>query len=401
MRIGIYGGTFNPIHNTHISIAKAALEQFSLDRVYFLVAGTPPHKNTAETIADVCRLEMVSLAIKGEPHLFIDDRELYRAGKSYSYLTMTELKESYPNDEIFFIMGSDSLINFKNWVKPDIISKCATILCAPRLGDDIETLKQSIQECKELFEGDFFLVDYKANGLASSTIRSDFYKDESVRAGLNPSVCNYIVEHNLYSQYSYGYDDVIRLSEEMKKALKPSRYVHTLGVATTAYALALKWNYPAYTAMVAGVLHDCAKCISDEKRITVCEKNNIPISEIEYKYPHLLHGKVGAYYCSSKYDVFDSQIKHAIEVHTTGCPAMNLLDKIIFVADYIEPGRDKQPRLDILRSVAYSDLDKCVFMILEDSVAYLNTNPDMVDPTTIDTYNYYCKQRKSEVNNGI
>ncbi len=177
----------------------------------------------------------------------------------------------------------------------------------------------------------------------------------------------------------------------MQKELKPSRYTHTLGVANMAYSLAIKWNYPAINAMVAGMLHDSAKCISDEKRINICKKNNIPITEIEYKYPHLLHGKVGAYFCKSKYDIFDEQIAHSIAVHTTGCPGMNLLDKIIFIADYIEPGRDKQPRLDILRSVAFEDIDKCVYMILEDSVAYLNENPDMVDPTTIDTFNYYQK----------
>ena len=397
MRIGIYGGTFNPIHNTHIDIARAALEQFSLDKVYFLVAGNPPHKDTAENIPDACRLEMVKLAIANQPKIAIDEREIYRTGKSYSYISLTEIKKEKPTDDIFFIMGSDSLLYFKNWVKPDVISDCATILVAPRLGDDMDVLNDAINECKDLFSGDFFLIDYKANGLASSVIRQDFYTDKSVHKWLDSKVKEYIIEHNLYSPYSYHYDDILRLSQEMNKELKSSRYVHTLGVATTAYSLALKWNYPAYTAMVAGILHDCAKCISDEKRISVCEKNNIPIRDIEYKYPHLLHGKVGAFYCKSKYDVFDDQITHAIEVHTTGCPGMNLLDKIIFVADYIEPGRDKQPRLDILRSVAYEDLDKCVFMILEDTVNYLNENPEMVDSTTIDTYNYYLNEMKGEV----
>lgn len=397
MRIGIYGGTFNPIHNTHIDIARAALEQFSLDKVYFLVAGNPPHKDTAENIPDACRLEMVKLAIANQPKIAIDEREIYRTGKSYSYISLTEIKKEKPTDDIFFIMGSDSLLYFKNWVKPDVISDCATILVAPRLGDDMDVLNDAINECKNLFSGDFFLIDYKANGLASSVIRQDFYTDKSVREWLDSKVEEYIIEHNLYSPYSYHYDDILRLSQEMNKELKSSRYVHTLGVATTAYSLALKWNYPAYPAMVAGILHDCAKCISDEKRISVCEKNNIPIRDIEYKYPHLLHGKVGAFYCKSKYDVFDDQIAHAIEVHTTGCPGMNLLDKIIFVADYIEPGRDKQPRLDILRSVAYEDLDKCVFMILEDTVNYLNENPEMVDSTTIDTYNYYLNEMKGEV----
>ena len=396
MRIGIYGGTFNPIHNTHIEIAKAALKQFDLDRVYYLVAGNPPHKNTAEDIADMCRLDMVKLAIKDTPGILIDDREIYRSGKSYSYITMEEYKKEHPEDELFFIMGGDSLTSFKKWVNPEIISECATILVAPRVGDDSQKLNEALKDCRNTFKGDFFIIDYKANGLASSTIRQGFYSDESVRDCLQPAVVDYIIQHNLYSQYSYNYDDILRLSEDMKKALKAGRYVHTLGVATTAYSLAVRWNYPAYTAMVAGMLHDSAKCISDEERISICENNNIPISDIEYKYPHLLHGKVGAYFCKSKYDVFDPQITHAIECHTTGCPNMNLLDKIIFVADYIEPGRNKQPRLDILRTEAYQNIDQCVYMILEDTVAYLNESPDMVDPTTVDTYNYYKNQRKEK-----
>lgn len=396
MRIGIYGGTFNPIHNTHIEIAKAAFDQFKLDRVYILVAGTPPHKDTAESVVDTCRLDMVRLAIESIEGLFIDDREIYRSGKSYSYITMTELKNEYPDDDLFFIMGSDSLINFQKWVKPEIISKAATILVAPRLGDDLEELNDAMKECRDIFDGDFELIDYEANGIASSKIRAEFYSNPDVSADMAPQVIDYIKEHNLYSPYNYSYDDVLRLSEEMKKALKPGRYIHTLGVATTAQALALRWNYPAYTAMVAGMLHDCAKCITDEERISICKENDLPISEIEAKYPHLLHGKVGAYFCSSKYDVHDPQIAHAITYHTTGCPNMNLLDKIIFVADYIEPGRDKQPRLDILRATAYTDLDRCVYMILEDSVAYLNNNPDMVDPTTVDTYNYYKQYMKEK-----
>jgi len=388
-RIGVYGGTFNPIHKTHVEIAMAALKQFQLDKVIFLVAGTPPHKTTAEAISDINRLQMVSLAIKDYPEFEIDDREIYRAGKSYSYLTFTEYNKEYPNDEIFFIMGSDSLINFKNWVKPDIISEYATVLVAPRFGDDAKTLDAAIYECKNMFEGDFLLIDYTANELASSVIRKSLFKDDKVSSYITKDVYDYIVEHNLYSKYSYTNADIERLDLEMQKELKPSRYIHTIGVANMAYSLAIRWNYPAVTAQVAGMLHDCAKCISDEKRISVCEKNNIPITEIEYKYPHLLHGKVGAHYCKSKYEVFDEQIAHAIEVHTTGCPNMNLLDKIIFVADYIEPGRDKQPRLDVIRATAFTDLDLCVYLILEDSVNYLNTNPDMVDPTTIDTFNFY------------
>ena len=391
MRIGIYGGTFNPIHNTHIDIAEAAKNQFNLDIVYFLVSGTPPHKSTNESVADLCRLEMVHLAVDGIDGFLIDDREFYRAGKSYSYITMTEYHNEHPDDELFFIMGSDSLLNFTTWVKPDVISKYATILVAPRLGDDYDLIEKVINQCTLEFSGDFKLINYEANGLSSSAIRKAISEESETPDYIKESVYEYIVQHNLYSKYIYSMDDVRKLDQEMENELKPSRYIHTLGVAHQAYSLAIKWNYPAFTAMVAGILHDCAKCISDEKRINICEKNNIPISEIEYKYPHLLHGKVGAYYAKEKYGIYDPQILHSISVHTTGCPGMNLLDKIIFVADYIEPGRDKQPRLDILRAMAYTDLDRCVYMILEDTVNYLTESPDMVDPTTIDTFEYYRK----------
>ncbi len=391
MRIGVYGGTFNPIHKTHIEIAEAARVQYDLDRVYFLVAGTPPHKDTAENIADSCRLEMVKLATEGHKDFYIDDREIYRCGKSYSYITFMEYKKEYPNDEIFFIMGSDSLLNFKNWVKPEIISASATILTAPRLGDDLDKIRQCTEEYKAIFEGDFALIDYEANEVSSSFTREHFYDNDESREHLDIKVVSYIIDHGLYRDIKLNMDIISSLDSEMKKELKPSRYTHTIGVAHMAYDLAIRWNYPALNAMAAGMLHDCAKCISDEKRINVCEKNHIMISEIEYKYPHLLHGKVGAFYAKSKYDIADQQIMHSIEVHTTGCPNMSLLDKIIFVADYIEPGRDKQPRLDLIRSTAFSDLDLCVYLILEDSVNYLNTNPDMVDPTTIDTFEYYKK----------
>ena len=389
-RIGVYGGTFNPIHNTHIEIAKAALNQFKLDKVYFLVAGNPPHKDTADNISDINRLEMVRLAIAGMDDFAIDDREILRAGKSYSYITFTEYHNEHPNDEIFFIMGSDSLLNFKNWVQPDVISEFVTVLVAPRLGDEMSLLEQAIYECKNMFEGDFMLIDYKANGVSSSDIRRSFYRDGSARGHILDKVADYIELHNLYGT-NYTNDDIERLDNEMQKELKPGRYIHTVGVANMAYSLAVRWNYPPVTAQVAGLLHDCAKCITDEKRLSVCEKNHIPVTDIERKYPHLLHGKVGAHYCKSKYNIYDEQVAHAISVHTTGCPDMNLLDKIIFVADYIEPGRDKQPRLDVIRYMAFTDLDLCVYLILEDSVNYLNSNPDMVDPTTIDTFNFYKK----------
>ena len=390
-RIGIYGGTFNPIHKTHIEIAEAAYKQFNLSKVVFLLSGDPPHKKIKSGVTAFNRLDMLNIAISDIDYFEIDDRELLRSTKSYSYLTIEEYSREYRDDELFFIMGSDSLLNFENWVNPDIISDHCTILGAPRSGDNIEDINSCINHLNYKFSGKFALIDYAANDVASSSIR-DYLKANRSCENINSSVLDYILAHDLYN-FIYDEADIQRLSANMEKALKKSRFIHTIGVANTAYNLAINYNYPAYNAMVAGLLHDCAKCISDDKRIEECQKHNIEISEVEYKYPHLLHGKVGAIYCKEKYNIFDSSIAHAIAVHTTGCIDMSLLDKIIFVADYIEPGRAKQPRLDLLRKIAYEDLDLCVFMILEDTVNYLNETPDSIDKTTLLTYEYYKNER--------
>ena len=393
-KIGLYGGTFNPIHNTHIAIAEAAQKQFQLDKMVFLLAGMPPHKTTCINVTGQNRYEMLQLAIKEHAGFEIDLRELARPGKSYSYITLQEYALEYPGDQIYFIMGSDSLLNFENWVKPEIISVNCTVIAAPRLGDDTSRIQAALDRYKQIFPGDFQIIDYQPNSLSSTAIRGMLSAGNLPKNNITESVMNYIKEHNLYRNI-YDYDTVIKLQKKMEESLKNSRYIHTLGVANMAYSLAIRYDYPANNAMVAGMLHDCAKCISDEKRIDICQKNGIPITEIEYKFPHLLHGKVGAYWAEHKYNIADEQICHAIKVHTTGCPDMSLLDKIIFVADYIEPGRDKQPRLDIIRSTAFSNLDLCVYMILEDTVAYLNEAPDCVDQMTIDTYNYYKERHEN------
>ncbi len=394
-KIGIYGGTFNPVHNTHIAIAQAAFEQYKLDKVIFLITGQPPHKATNIDIADSCRLDMLELAISNIPYFEIDNRELYRPGKSYSYITFTELKSEYNDDELYFIMGSDSLINFKNWVKPDVISAAARVLAVPRMGDSEDDIKEALEYNRQHFSGSFDIIDFSPTSHASSNIRQGICQGKDVSQILPEEVYSYILDHNLYAAHYYDFNDVTNLQKEMRNELKNGRYIHTLGVANIAYSLAIKWNYPALNAMVAGMLHDCAKCLTDEKRISICKKNNIPINEAEAKSPQLLHAKVGAYLCKEKYKIDDQQIIHAIEVHTTGCPNMSLLDKIIYIADYIEPGRDKQPRLSILRKVAFEDLDRCLYMILEDSVEYLLDDGACIDDMTLKTYNYYKTQRRN------
>lgn len=178
----------------------------------------------------------------------------------------------------------------------------------------------------------------------------------------------------------------------MKKNLDNKRYEHTLGVEYTAAALAMRYECSIKNAQLAGLLHDCAKCLSDEKRLSICEKHNISINETERRNPFLLHAKVGSYLAMKKYGVNDPDVVNAILNHTTGRPGMSLLEKIIFIADYIEPGRKQAPNLAEIRKLAFIDLDKALVRILEDTLAYLESGGSEMDPMTKKTYDYYKKK---------
>ena len=183
--------------------------------------------------------------------------------------------------------------------------------------------------------------------------------------------------------------DLTKIENELKSKLSEYRFRHTQGVRYTAAALAMAYKLNLEDAEVAGLLHDCAKYMSGDKLIEYCNKHEIEISPSELAVPHLLHAKAGEYMAKHKYDISDQSILDAIRWHTTGRPEMTLLEKIIFVADYIEPMRDKAARLPEIRYTAFRDLDECIYMILEDTLNYLGKNTESIDETTKIAFEYY------------
>lgn len=183
--------------------------------------------------------------------------------------------------------------------------------------------------------------------------------------------------------------DAKAIRRAMEKAQDEKRYEHTLGVAYTATALAMRYDVSLKDAEIAGLLHDCAKCMPDDKKIAFCEKHNIQFSEIERKNPYLLHAKVGSFLAMESYHISDNDIINAILNHTTGRPDMSTLEKIIFVADYIEPNRKQAPNLTQIRKLAFKDLDKALLWILKDTLCYLDSIDGEIDPMTKKTYDYY------------
>ena len=182
---------------------------------------------------------------------------------------------------------------------------------------------------------------------------------------------------------------ITRIRRKLMAELDKERYEHTLGVMYTAASMAMRYDADIDKALMAGLLHDCAKCISGENKIKLCDRYHLSVSEVEKSNPSLLHAKLGAFLAAKKYHVDDKEIVNAIASHTTGRPHMSLLEKIIYIADYIEPGREELPNMAEVRKLAFHDIDACLYRILKDSLVYLDSRNIPIDPMTEKSYHYY------------
>lgn len=181
----------------------------------------------------------------------------------------------------------------------------------------------------------------------------------------------------------------VELIKTLEQELSYKRFIHTLSVAGTASSLAMCYGADLEKAETAGLLHDCAKSMDVRKMQKVCEKAGLTVSSFEADSGSLLHSKAGSVLAAEKYGITDPDMINAIRYHTTGRPGMSLLEKIIFVADYIEPGRFTAKNLPLIRRLAFSDIDGALMKILYDTLVYLNSTGLVVDPMTQKTYDYY------------
>ena len=191
-----------------------------------------------------------------------------------------------------------------------------------------------------------------------------------------------------------SFKDLDEIEKELKKIQNEKRFRHTTGVEYTSACLAMRWGADLHKALLAGLLHDCAKHMKPQDLLKECIEKKIPYTKAQERSPFLLHGPVGAYFARNKYGVKDQEVLGAITWHTTGRPGMTLLEKIVFTADYIEPGRDQAPDLERLRQMAFTDLDGAVVLILRQTLDYLEESGAPIDPMTRDTYEYYRKMKR-------
>ena len=393
-RIGIMGGTFDPIHNDHLSLAEQAYRQFSLDAFWMLPNGNPPHKSEIRQEDVRHRIRMIQLAIEDTPYLKFCNLETSRKEYHYTFETLQHLKSAYPNMLFYFIMGADSLFEFDAWREPELISRDCVILAAVRDHRHRAQMKEKVEELENRYGADIRLLDTPNMDIASSEIRRRIACGEDISGMVPLKVADYIKKNGLYTggRGRMRRSDALSirdLKKELEKEMDESRFEHTTGVMYMCAALAMRYGCDLEKAMLAGLMHDCAKCMPNAKKLKTAEKNHLEITDLERRNPFMLHAKLGAFLARKKYDIEDQEVLDAIRWHTTGRPGMTLLEKIVYIADYIEPKRDKAPNLPQIRQLAFEDLNMALLRILEDTVEYLDQGDDETDDITRQTYEYY------------
>ena len=364
MRVGIFGGSFNPPHIGHIAAARQVMELLCLDKLLLIPARTAPHKQLPEGSATPQqRLEMLSLAVKGMERTEVSPIELYREGVSYTYETVLQLKEQYPNDELVFIMGSDMFLSFDTWKHPEVIVSNASLGVLYRGdNDEVQQINQKLSQMQQQ-GATIYLAENQVLSLSSTDLRRMivFGCGEGL---MPPGVGDYVRVHQLYGAgKDYRNLPMDQLEQVVKGLLKPNRIPHVLGCRDTAVALARHWGANEADAARAGILHDITKALPTALQLTLCDDYGIMLDAFSQKNPKTLHALTGSLVAKRVFGE-NPEVVAAIRYHTTGKPDMTLLEKIIYVADYMEPNREF-PGVEKLRELAYSDIDEALRLGLE------------------------------------
>ena len=381
VKLGIYGGTFNPIHTGHIHAAKQASAFLGLDKLLMIPDRIAPHKEIPSgSPTPEQRLEMLQLAVENEPGIAVSDMELKREGPSYSYLTVEALREEYPDAEIYLLMGTDMFLSFHTWKYPERITDNA-ILAVMYRGEKGEADKIEARKAEMEAAGvRVVLVKNDTINISSTQLRR-LIAFRCASEFLPNGVPEYIRDNGLYDATADWKNlPMEQLEAIVIRLLNPKRVAHVLGCRDTAVELAKRWGADENDAARAGILHDITKALDGPLQLTLCREYGTILDEFGYKYPKTLHALTGSLVAGRIFGENEAVVS-AICHHTTGKADMNLLEKIIYVADYMEPNRNF-PGVEKLRELAFSDMDGALKLGLEMTLEHLANLGDQVSPAS-------------------
>ncbi len=378
-RIGIFGGSFHPPHLGHMLAAREFQRKLALDTLLLIPAGDPPHKTIGE-IPAIHRLEMTRLAAQDLERTQVLDLELRREGRSYTADTVEALRQQYPNDELFLLMGTDMFYTFGKWYQPERIVREVTLIVAHRDRDKKEELLRYAATLEEQLGARIVFIENQFLPYSSTSVRA-MLAFECGEHYLAPQVLDYIRENKLYLQGENLKNLPFARLEEISLSLhKPKRVAHVRGCSETAAALAEHYGADVTDARRAGILHDITKALTAQEQLQLAQDYKMSLTEFERAYPKLLHAKTGAVIAREIFGENEA-VCEAITWHTTAKADMSLLGKIIYLADYMEPNRVLEG-VEELRRLTWTDLDAALQRGLEMSLAHVLSTGAAVDPNS-------------------
>ncbi len=354
-RIGVLGGTFNPVHAAHIAIAKGVRRILDLDEVLLMVAQDPPHKRVEGHVKAQSRYDMACLAVQRLEGVCVSDIEMRRPGKSYTIDTVHELSRLYPGARLFIIVGSDMLQDLPNWHRAGELLREAVFAAVPRQGiHNSDAI--AAEKLREQYSANVCMVQLRIPPISSTLIRQQIESALPITGLVPASVEQYIYENGLYFPL-----ELRALQEKCRIVLNTNRYKHTMGVVRMAITLAERHGVDPKQARLAALLHDCGR--GEDKGA-------------------LTHAFTGERIAREEYGVKDEAVLRAIRLHTTLGPQATKLDKVIYIADMVEYGRRFRGVAD-LRRLAMNNLDAATAKGLMNTILYVQQRGEQVHPDSL------------------
>lgn len=384
-KLGIMGGTFNPIHYAHLFTSNYVLEKYNLDKIVFIPTGEPPHKKNIDLPSVEHRYNMTKLAIEDNSNFFISNIEVERHTTTYTIDTLKQIKSMCDEDiQLYFIVGTDTINQVYTWKEPENIFDLTKFIVTTRPNYILnEKTKQLVNKYKDKI----YFCETPMLEISSTNIRKRVEQEKKVTYLLPKNVEDYIYKNNLYkTDFFEKYKKELNI---LKENLTEKRFNHSIQVAKEAKSLAIEHNEDKEKAFLAGLIHDCCKCFSLPKIYETCEKYNFKLDEVLEKQPDLSHSFLGYYVAKDIYNIQDENILNSIKYHTTGRANMTNLEKIIYIADYIEPTRPYFEGIYKARELAYKNLDMAMDYILESTIQFNNKKGRIIHPLSIEAYDYY------------
>ncbi len=384
-RIGIYGGTFNPPHIGHIRGAKYATRVLDLKKMLLIPSFISPHKVLPpNSPTPTQRAQMLRIA--AEEKMEVSEIELNRGGTSYTCETVETLAAQYPGNELVFIMGTDMFLSFLTWREPQrILAKASLGVLYRGEKGELEQISRQKAELENL-GATVYLIENPVTAISSTQLRR-MMTFRCASPFLPEGIADYIRKNELYdTACNYRNLSMEELEKAVVSLLKPSRVAHVLGCRDTAAKMAERWGADPTDAARAGMLHDVTKALDDSLQLTLCKEYGIVLGEFSAKNPKTLHALTGSLVAERIFGE-NEQVVAAIRSHTTGKANMTTLQRILYVADYMEPNRDF-PGVEELRYLAYTDLDKALKLGLEMTLALLRENKQDISPESAEALAY-------------